>query len=286
LAHIIAIHEQDFYACRMRVQCLFPSSYDIKPLHGLYLDCCLHKQAAKGDVLIYSNYIASLDGRIALRDKHTCEFSVPASIANQRDWRLYQELAAQADVMITSARYFRQLDKGCAQDLLPVGQEPDYADLAIWRAKQGLKPQPDVIIVSASLDIPLAAVKSLKQRRIWVLTVQGADAKRCKQLEAMGVGVVQFGVGHVQGKEIQGFLIEHGYRSAYMIAGPEVHHTLLEGGVLNRLFLTTHLSLVGQNEFHTLLQGDMAAVEVELCALYLDHEGGQMFGQYNIKGCK
>jgi len=268
----------------MSVQCLFPASNHPKSLQGLYLACALHKQAAAGDVFIYSNYIASLDGRIALRDGQTGEFSVPASIANKRDWRLYQELAAQADVMITSARYFRQLAKGCAQDLLPVGQEPDYADLAVWRAEQGLKPQPDVVIISASLDIPLNAVKSLKNRRFWVLTVQDADAVRTKKLEDAGVTVVQAGVGQVNGKALKSFLIEHGYRSAYMIAGPAIHHTLLADDVLNRLFLTTHLSLLGKNEFHSILQGNMNPVNAELRSLYLDHEGGQMFGQYDIKG--
>jgi len=271
----------------MSVQCLFPSSRDTKPLQGLYLDEHLHEQAAVGDVLIYANYIASLDGRISLRDEQTGEFSVPASIGNKRDWRLYQELAAQADVMITSARYFRQLNKGCAQDLLPVGQEPVYADLAVWRAEQGLKPQPDIVIVSASLDIPLPAVKSLKNRRVWVLTVQGADVIHCKQLEAVGVTVVQTSSeAAVGGKALKAFLIKQAYRSAYMIAGPAVHHALVADGVLNRLFLSTHLSLLGQNDFHTILQGDMAPVMTELCSLYLDHEGGQMFGQYKIKGNK
>ncbi len=268
----------------MSVQCLFPPSADKKMLQGLYLDACLHQQAAVGDVLIYANYIASLDGRIALRDGQAHEFSVPASIANRRDWRLYQELAAQADVMITSARYFRQLDQGCAQDLLPVGQEPDYADLAAWRAEQGLKPQPDIVIVSASLDIPLAAIKSLQGRQIWVLTVQGADADRCKQLEDIAVGVVQVSAGQVQGKALRNFLIKQAYRSAYMIAGPAIHHTLLADGVLNRLFLTTHLSLLGQNDFHTILQGSLSPVNTILRSLYLDAEGGQLFGQYEIQG--
>jgi len=270
----------------MRVQCLFPESKKNIPLQQLYLGLNLHRQAMTGDVLIYGNYIASLDGRISLRHEQTGEFSVPDSIGNKRDWRLYQELAAQADVMITSARYFRQLDKGCAQDLLPVGQESDYADLAVWRAEQGLKPQADVVIVSASLDIPLDAVKSLTNRRVWVLTVQGAGAMRRKLLEDNGVTVVQAGIGQVQGRALKDFLIEHAYRSAYMIAGPAIHHTLLAAGVLNRLFLTTHFSLLGHNEFHTILQGDMPASKVELRSLYLDNDGGQMFGQYEIKGNK
>ncbi|MDQ6954154.1 MAG: dihydrofolate reductase family protein [Mariprofundaceae bacterium] len=268
----------------MSVQCLLPATGNFKPLRNLYLHYNLHQQAAAGDVLIYANYIASLDGRISLRDDKTEEFAVPETIGNKRDWRLYQELAAQADVMITSARYFRQLDKGCAQDLLPVGQAPEYADLARWRAEQGLKAQPDVVIVSASLDIPLAAVQSLQQRRVWVLTIKEADRSRCKKLEGIGVTLVQAGDKQVSGQGIKAFLIAQAYRSAYMIAGPAVHRTLLGAGVLNRLFLTTHFSLLGQNTFHTILQGDMQPVKTALCSLYLDVNREQMFAQYEIKG--
>jgi len=183
-------------------------------------------------------------------------------------------------VMITSARYFRQLDKGCAQDLLPVGRGPDYADLAVWRVQQGLKPQPDVVIVSSSLDIPLAAVASLQDRQVWVLTTEQADAEKVQSLENIGVKILIAGNDKVQGMLLKQCLISQGYRSAYMIAGPAVHHTLLADGVLNRLFLSTHLSLLGDDDFHSILHGDISAVRASLASLYLDVQGGQMFGQY------
>jgi len=264
----------------MTVQSLYPQAAADLSLKGLYLDLKLHQQSEAGDVFIYSNYIASLDGRIALRHQATGEFGVPAAIANQRDWRLYQELAAQSDVMITSARYFRQLDKGCAQDLLPVGREPDYTDLAAWRVQQGLKAQPDVVIVSASLDVPLTAVASLQDRQVWVMTSEQADVEKVQRLENIGVKVLIAGNDKVQGKLLKQGLINQGYRSAYMIAGPAVHHTLLADGVLNRLFLSTHLSLLGGDDFHSILNGDISAVQASLVSLYLDIQGGQMFGQY------
>jgi len=252
----------------------------------LYLDCDLHQQAAEGDVFIYSNYIASLDGRIALRQNDTDGFSVPTCLANPRDWRLYQELAAQADVMLTSARYFRQLAKGCAQDLLPVGQGESYQDLRQWREHEGLAAQPDVMIVSASLDIPLDSLAGLPDRKLWVVTTTRASAAKKAALQRMGVGILIAGESRVEGAKLKEHLIEQGYRSAYMIAGPQVHQTLLQAGVLNRLFLTTHLSLLGQNEFHTILQGDMSPVLCALHSLYLDMEGSQWFGQYDIQGAK
>jgi len=44
---------------------------------------------------------------------------VPRAIANERDWRLFQELSAQADIFLTSGRYLREWAKGQAQEILP-----------------------------------------------------------------------------------------------------------------------------------------------------------------------
>jgi len=265
-----------------RILQLYPKGGSEKPLQGLYLAHQLHKRASEHEVFIYSNYIASLDGRIAIRDADSGEYAVPGAIANVRDWRLYQELAAQSDIMLTSARYFRQLDKGCAQDLLPVGQGKAYDDLRVWRERQGLAPQPDIMIISSSLDIPLRSLASLSNRKIWLVTTEQASPTKKKALQAMGVGILIAGETRVEGQKLQQHLIKQHYRSAYMIAGPQVHQTLLQSGVLNRMFLTTHLSLLGQDSFHTILQGDMPPISCELTSLYLDTEGQQMFGQYRI----
>jgi len=256
-----------------------------RALHGLYLTLNLHRQAAKLDVLIYANYIASMDGRIALPDAASGEFMLPSTLANQRDWRMYQELAAQADVMLTSARYFRQLAKGKAQDLLPVGTTDAFADLAAWRQQQGLKHQPDVVIISNSLDIPASALAQITDRRVLVFSSQQADDKRVQNLQSLGVTVVIAGRRNVEGSLLRQQLIKHGYRSAYMIAGPEVHRTLIQAHVLNRLFLTTRLNLLAGDVFHTLLNGNINhPAELELISLYLDQHPSspQLFAQYGL----
>ena len=159
------------------LQQLYPACAVPRPLEGTYLDLNLHQQAKAGDVFIYVNYISSLDGRIALYNADLDDYEVPTAIANGRDWRLYQELAGQADVMLTSARYFRQLADGKAQDLLPVGSGEKYADIKAWREKQGLKAQPDVMVLSNSLNIPLAALAKVQDRKVIVCT-SSSDADR------------------------------------------------------------------------------------------------------------
>jgi len=267
------------YDRRMGVIRLFPRCGAQMPLRGLYLSLHLQHQAAAGDVLIYANYIASVDGRISLWSEQKQTQEVPASLANSRDWRLYQELAAQSDIMITSARYFRQLAQGSAQDLLPVGHDDAFGDLRRWRDQQDMQPQPDVLILSDSLDIPLHVLP--QDRRIWVLTGSDSDVTRRQLLEDAGAHVVCAEKTHVDGIFLRRQLILWGYRSAYMIAGPQVHHTLLTCGALDELFLTTRHCLLGGANFHTCLEGSLnTAMPLQLLSLYLDVEGDDVAQHY------
>ena len=109
---------------------LWPDPGREHALAGLYLS---HPVARTVDgARVYSNFVTSLDGRIALRDPVSGRFGVPRTIANARDWRLYQELAAQADAIVVSGRYVRELAEGSAQAGLPVS-EAGFDDLRAGR---------------------------------------------------------------------------------------------------------------------------------------------------------
>ena len=271
---------------------IYPQCDVSRPLEGVYLDLNLHKQADAGNVFIYANYIASLDGRIALYDERLGEYTVPKSIANDRDWRLYQELAGQADVMLTSARYFRQLEKGKAQDLLPVGLSEKYADIKAWRETQGLKAQPDVMILSNSLDIPLTALEKVQDRKVIVCT-GSTDQTKIQRLAQAGVRVIRAMPGMdetpqdpstslgVTGAFVRQSLIDLNYRSAYLIAGPKVHATFVQTGCVDELFLTTYFTLLGGTKVSGLLDADLPkAQSLKLLSSYLDTQENQMFQRF------
>jgi len=214
-----------------------------------------------------------------LYDAAIDEYTVPESIANKRDWRLYQELAGQADVMLTSARYFRQLAENKAQDLLPVGSGEAYADIKAWRESQGLKAQPDVVVLSHSLDIPAAALAKVNDRKVIVLT-SSQDAEKIDNLKKNKVIVIQG--DNVDGAFVRAALIQQAYQSAYMIAGPKVFHTLLKDGVVDELFLTTHFSLLGGEKMATMLGEDLVQPStLKLLSAYLDEGGTQMFQRFS-----
>ncbi|HQU15906.1 MAG: hypothetical protein B7Z66_06145 [Chromatiales bacterium 21-64-14] len=265
---------------------LYPGAPEPVALEGAYLAHGLHRASAAAP-MVYTNFIASLDGRIALVDPGTRRHRVPAAIANPRDWRLFQELAAQAHVLVTTARYFRDLTQGQAQDSLPVSTRSPYADLLTWRRKEGLEPQPAVAVVSASLDLPIPPELDLQQRAFYVLTGEDADPDRVTALEQLGLRVLFAGNGHrVDGRRLVQVLAERGYHSLYAIAGPQLLHTLVSAGVLDRLYLTHAHRLLGGVGYDTILEGSTLdpAVDLRLEALYYDSHApagaGQSFGAY------
>jgi riboflavin biosynthesis pyrimidine reductase len=263
---------------------LYPDPGNEQPLEGLYLEHNLHTRGGPGRPFIYSNFITTLDGRIAVaaagRDTHI----VPGATANQRDWRLYQELAGQADLLVTSGRFFRQTLAGEAQDRLPVGSEAAYADIRDWRIEQGLSPQPDVAILSASLDIPLAALEPYRERKLIVITGEAADQQRIADFRDNNIEVICAGPGNqVDGRAMVTALAKQNYKSIYSISGPAVFHTLLATGAVDRLYLTITQQLLGGEAYDTLTRGALLDPVRGMQLVQLSHDphspagAGQMF---------
>ncbi len=257
---------------------LYPSCGQTHALKGLYL-----QQIPDTDgPFIYTNYICSLDGRIALPAEDRASSQVPPAIANARDWRLFQELAAQADLLISSARYFRQAAVREAQAELPVGLAPDFDDLRAWRREQGLSPQPDIAVFSASLDIPLETLAAYADRNRYIVTGGDTDPQRLEPFRDAGIEVLQCGDGRdVDAADLKHRLASLGYRRVYAIAGPSVLHALVEGDALDRLYLTTAHCLLGGREFDTIAWGPefSPARNMPLRALYLDRHLPEGAGQ-------
>lgn len=261
---------------------LFPEPGE-RALEGTYLGEDLPPATQPpGRPFVYANFVSSLDGRIGIARPHRETHAVPEAIANPRDWRLYQELGARADILITSARYYRQFARGEAQDTLPVGAGEAFADLRAWRIGQGLEPQPDVAIVSASLDIPAEAIAAYRERRLHLFTGPDADPARVAALEALGVSVHFAGEGRsVSGDAMVRRLGELGYRSAYAIAGSSVFYTLVHDGALDRLYLTLAHRLLGGEDFDTLTWGSelVPPQSLVLRSLYYDGHAPEGCGQ-------
>jgi riboflavin biosynthesis pyrimidine reductase len=271
---------------------LYPVPAQSQPLQGLYLSDALHRCLDNSQqVCIYTNYIVSLDGRIALAEHAGGDTRVPQALANPVDWRLYQELAAQADLLLTSGRYMRELAEGQAQDSLPISDKPEFADLRAWRQQRGLPAQPTVGVITASLDLPYEFMKSSLQHEVILFCGDSPPESKLTLATQYGFRVVRCANGgaRVDGKILQEYIKRQAYHQVYAIAGPGILETLVRAGVLNRLYLTQVHRLLGGQEYDTLLETARlqppAGFSLKALYLYTDSETGleQMFFIYEAE---
>ena len=266
---------------------LYPLPNQERPLKGTYLAHQLRQYGqASGRAFVYSNFITSLDGRIAIPHPTRDGLMVPKNTANDRDWRLFQELAVQADLIISSGRYLRDWADGRAQEILRV-DDPDFADLKQWRLEQGLPPQPDIAIISGSLRFPIPDVLTAGGRKVVVFTKADPDPERVEEIEAKAGQVIVAGEDSVAGDRLVAHMTELGYQTIYSAAGPKVLHLLLAGGVLDRLYLTYANRLLGGQSFASIVEGALfePAVDMKLNSAYFDPHApdglGQLFVTYH-----
>ena len=213
------------------------------PLEGLYLNQNLRGLAEKlGSPLVIANYVTDLDYIIATKGK-SGDFEVAKELKNPNDWRLFQELTAQADVIITGAGYlnrFAKLGEAAENVLTQFDEGGAFEELGEWRLQKGYKSRnPDIAVVSRSLDfsIPESLVKSGREIIIFTTDVSASSDAAIK-LKAQGATIVAAGTDGVDGKIMIDHLGSAGYKVIKMTTGPRVLDILLKAGVLNRLYIT------------------------------------------------
>lgn len=267
---------------------LYPPPAGNLPLIGAYLAHDLRQYGIRdGRPYIYSNYITSVDGRIAIPRDDGSGMTVPESTANERDWRLFQELAAQADLVISSGRYLRDWAEGRAQEILRV-DDPKFADLRQWRQDRGLTPHPDIAIISGSLRFPIPEILTTGSRKLVVFTTAKADPQRVQEIEDHGGQVFTAGEQSVNGTEIAWKMAELGYQSVFNSTGPKVLHLLLTGNALDRLYVTYANKLLGGQPFSSIVEGALLqpSVDLRINSIYLDEYAldnlGQLFLSYDV----
>ncbi|NBC49303.1 MAG: pyrimidine reductase [Gammaproteobacteria bacterium] len=262
------------------LQMLYPRSESV-PLSGLYLGHDLRSLLPASGSFVYSNFITSLDGRIALPRAGSTEHEVPKQTANPRDWRLLLELAAPADAIIVSGRLLRELETGMAQ-AWPAFSDGGPEDLLAFRTELGMPEQPALVVVSRSLDLPRGILETLvSQRRVIVAGVAAAASQRADAVQAAGVELLRLGDQAVDARDLIDALSERSLRLIYSTAGPEVLHLLLRGQVLQRLYLTMVARVLAGSDFATLVHGPRLEppCDFSLRALYFDPAGAHGVGQ-------
>jgi len=263
----------------------YPNPCEEVSIKGLYLAHQLHKRGTAESPFVYANFLSSLDGRIALEDTVQGTY-IPKHITTASDFGLFMELHAQADCIITHGGYMRALAEGRLGNILQVKDK----DLVEWRRNNGLKPQPAVIIASASLDFPLHNSLQEHVQAVHIATGINADPARVRYWQDLGYSLLFTGEDTmVHGAPLIDALSGLGYKTIYLVAGPQMLDTVVREKRLSRLYLTITHQLIGGKDFRTLLTGAMLGPEgnLGLEALYYEQDSppgsGQFFMQFGVE---
>ncbi len=266
---------------------LYPLPSRQVPLEGLYLGHNLRTAGEPDKPFVYSNYVVSLDGRIAVPHAERDEMTVPEQTSNPRDWRLFQELAVQADAILTSGRYLRDYAAGHAQEILNVYDNPRFTDLKDWRLERGLDEYPALVVISRSLRFPVPDVLISGGRRVLLVTTEQADPDRLRELSGK-CEIHQLGKERVEGGRMVDRLHSLGFRLVYNSTGPRVQHMLLAGAMIDRMYLTHANRLLGGESYATVVEGPLfdPAPGYRLHTAYHDPAAldglGQLFLSYEL----
>lgn len=251
------------------------------PLEGLYLGERLLEIATQlGRSLVLTDYVTDKNGVIAKAAKDT-HFAVPAELKNPSDWDRYQELLAQADVMISSGDYFKRL--ATSQDIL-YQFEPGHAfeSLGQWRLDAGYeKRSPDVAIVTRHLDFEIPEELRRSGRRIVIFTTDAmANSDEAGALRNTDTTVMGSGEAGVDGSRLIATLSKDlSYRVIMMVSGPQILELLLRAKRLDRIYITevqAEIPFDDPSSVQTVLSGGKKVSELQ--EFHLAHQ----FVQENV----
>lgn len=213
-------------------------------LEGLYFGQRLAEISRKiRRTLVITNFLMDRNGVIAKADAQH-NYHVPVELKNHSDWRLFQELMAQADVIISGGAYLRRVsarESGVEDILFQFEPGSRFEKLGEWRLHAGYTTRsPDLAIVSRHLNFEVPEELMRSNRRIIIFTPDTiANSDKARALTTSGILVVGSGEGEVDGNRMIEWLSnELGYRVIMMVAGPSVLELLLKANRLDIIYVT------------------------------------------------
>jgi riboflavin biosynthesis pyrimidine reductase len=155
-------------------------------------------------------------------------------------------LAAQADAIITGSDYLERVKKmglSKAQNVLNQYSQGEYKFLGDWREEQGLKRNPDVIVVSRGLDLDVPEGLIEGDRKFIIFTTHASvKSDKAGELEKAGASVIDAGTTDdtgVDGVKMDEYLndVAH-YKVVKITTGPRALKIQLDAKKLDILYIT------------------------------------------------
>lgn len=253
----------------------------MESLHGLYLN----ESFPATELFVYGSFLTSIDGRIAIGDATASR--IPENLSNSNDFRLFLELRAHADCIVTHGGYLRARADGVLGDILHPARPLPYDDLLCWRKQQGLPDAYFVAICSTSLKFPEPT--DLDKDRILIVTSRQNDTRRIQKWQDKGYRVEIGGEKMAEATHLIHLLQKAGCRKVFLAAGPQLLAAMLAEKQLHRLYLTVSHQFLGSRHFHTLIeesQSNLSHCQFEQARLIYDNSDNlhhaQCYSRFDI----
>ena len=193
------------------------------------------------DRVVYSNFVESLDGVVALGSKPSAGSEI--SGRNPADRFLMGLLRAFADAVLVGAGTLRATP---GHHWTPEHVYPDLTDaFADLRRDLGREPRPRLVLLTASGDI-VVSHPALAGGATIVTTSSGAAHLRDRLPDSCDM--VEIGAsGPVDMTHAIDELRERGYRAILTEGGPHVMGELIARGLLDEAFVTVSPVIAGRN---------------------------------------
>ena len=257
---------------------LYPQYKLLPSVKGLYLS-----ENIRADMpIVYANFVSSIDGRIAVRQEN--ESYLPKHLTNENDFRLFLELQAHADCLVTHSDYLRKRLKGKLGDILNIGATPGHEDLKQWRQQQGLADKYTLVVCSKNLDFPEPEARY--RENMIIAACQQSPEDRVAMWRAKGYQVLIAGEQMVTGKILIDLLKQYGYQTIFLAAGPKLLTSVIQDGCLDLLYLTISHQLIATDQFHTLIEGNpdyMKHCHLEQTRLIYDASPILLYPQWYVR---
>lgn len=244
----------------------------IEPLDALYLDLELPAGSATRPHVVLG-MVTSVDGAAATD-------GTSGGIGGEADRLAYRRLREHVDAVLVGAGTVR------AERYNPPAAPPDRV---ARRRARGLADVPALVVVSASLDLPVdLPLFGDPARRPVVLTGPGSPAPRREALaDVADVIVVTPPDGHADGAAAGvdpaaalATLAERGWSRVLCEGGPTLNAQLVAAGLADELFVTLAPRLVGCTG-HRIVEGALGR-DVPLELVELRHHAGELLLRYRL----
>jgi len=242
---------------------LFPDPSEVE-VDRQYMRLGLGELAHDDRPWVVTNFAVTVDGQATIEGRS-------GPIGSDTDTRVLQILRTQVDAVMIGAGTMRTERYG------RIVSDPELRGMR--ERAEGLAPDPLAVIVTGTLDLPWdAGLFESGFGKVLILTSSDEDPPATKTS-------VRVERHPAEGVDLRGGLermrSERGVRSLLCEGGPRLHANLVEGGMVDELFVTTAPKLAGGSG-PTLLVG-APPVTRELEPVWLCEDDGELFARYRMR---